>query len=152
MVKCLGHGVLTIFITGYNNPEMDREDIEKIVLSTVRTMDSIRKVREFMFADIEKCLGVVPAPNFLIALGLCCYTEYWGKLLNMTEDEYKKQKPSPKISYPTKCFNDFFGKLGPCYLELLKSRWMALKVTLIQAGCGLKDRTPQRLHPLLHLL
>jgi hypothetical protein len=46
---------------------------------------SIDKVREFMFDDIDKtiqlshtCRG---APNFLLALGLCCYTEYWGKLL-----------------------------------------------------------------------
>jgi hypothetical protein len=112
--------MLTIFVTTNNNAKMNNDDIEKIVLSTVRTMDSIRKVRDFMFADIEKCLDIIPAANFLLALGLCCYTEYWGKFLNMTEEDYKKQKPKPKIGYNTKCFNDFFGRLGPCYVELLK--------------------------------
>jgi len=42
---------------------------------------TLLKVREFMFNDIEKtlCLAVNPqvgAPNFLLALNLCCYTEY----------------------------------------------------------------------------
>lgn len=47
--------------------------------------NSVNKVRDFMFADIEKAIDLVHAkkgsPNFLIALGLCCYTEYWGKLV-----------------------------------------------------------------------
>lgn len=39
-----------------------------------------------MFKDIEKTINLVnnpqvDAPNFLLALGLCCYTEYWGRLL-----------------------------------------------------------------------
>lgn len=46
--------------------------------------DRILKVREFMFDDIDKTLQLVHAtrgaPNFLLPLGLCCYTEYWGKL------------------------------------------------------------------------
>jgi hypothetical protein len=38
-----------------------------------------------MFGDIQKSIDLdnaktVGAPNFLIALGLSCYTEYWGKL------------------------------------------------------------------------
>jgi hypothetical protein len=34
-----------------------------------------------MFNDIENTLSLDSlAPNFLLALGLCCYTEYWGKL------------------------------------------------------------------------
>ena len=48
--------------------------------------DSVLNVRRFMFDDIDKTIGLadnpnVGAPNFLLALGLCCYTEYWGKLL-----------------------------------------------------------------------
>ena len=36
-----------------------------------------------MFKDLEKTIGLVKntqlgAPNFLLALGLCCFTEYWG--------------------------------------------------------------------------
>jgi hypothetical protein len=51
--------------------------------------DSVLQVRRFMFNDIDKtlCLTLQPAgaPNFLLALGLCCYTEYWGKLVNTTD-------------------------------------------------------------------
>ena len=54
--------------------------------ATCQYRDSILKVRRFMFDDINKTIGLadnpnVGAPNFLLALGLCCYTEYWGKLL-----------------------------------------------------------------------
>jgi len=45
----------------------------------------IKKVRDFMFGDLEKTLSLVNtpegAPNFLLALALCCYTEYWGQFL-----------------------------------------------------------------------
>ena len=49
-------------------------------------MIDVLNVRRFMFDDIDKTIGLadnpnVGAPNFLLALGLCCYTEYWGKLL-----------------------------------------------------------------------
>ena len=42
--------------------------------------DSVNKAREFMFKDIEKTIGLAKnpqlgAPNFLLALGLCCFTE-----------------------------------------------------------------------------
>lgn len=41
------------------------------------------------------------SPNFLLALGLCCYTEYWGKLLlGISKDHGKK------------CFEAFFVRLG----------------------------------------
>jgi hypothetical protein len=38
-----------------------------------------------MFGDIQKTLNLADdikagAPNFLLTLGLCCYTEYWSKL------------------------------------------------------------------------
>lgn len=45
----------------------------------------VLEVRDFMFDDIDKTLQLIHtprgAPNFLLALGPCCYTEYWGKLL-----------------------------------------------------------------------
>jgi hypothetical protein len=112
---------------------MDTNEVEKIVLGTVRTLESIKKVRDFMFADIERCLLTLPAPNFLLALGLCCYTEYWGKFLNVTEQEYNEQKAKSDPGYTTKCFNDFFVRLGPCYLGLIKSK---LKV-YHEVRCGL---------------
>ena len=41
---------------------------------------SVKKVKDFMFGDLEKTLSLVNtsdgAPNFLLALALCCYTEY----------------------------------------------------------------------------
>jgi hypothetical protein len=45
-----------------------------------------------------------------LALGLCCYTEYWGKFLNRSEQTYKKTSRTSKtgVGYSTKCFNDFF--------------------------------------------
>ena len=46
---------------------------------------SVKKVRDFMFGDLEKTFSLVDtqegAPNFLLALALCCYTEYWGQFL-----------------------------------------------------------------------
>jgi hypothetical protein len=33
------------------------------------------QARKFMVKDIQK-----HAPNILLALGLSCYTEYWGRL------------------------------------------------------------------------
>ena len=46
---------------------------------------SVKKVRDFMFGDLEKTLSLVNtparAPNFLLALALCCYTEYWIQFL-----------------------------------------------------------------------
>ncbi|MBV9176064.1 MAG: hypothetical protein JO297_03410 [Nitrososphaeraceae archaeon] len=46
-------------------------------------LSSIDKVRKFMFDDIDKTIQLAHtprgAPNFLLALGLCCYTEYWAR-------------------------------------------------------------------------
>ncbi len=78
--------------------------------------NSVLKVREFMFNDIEKtlCLAVNPqvgAPNFLLALGLCCYTEYWGKLLKGIK---KNDRTSSR-----KAFNAFLRRLDPVYYGTL---------------------------------
>jgi hypothetical protein len=67
-----------------------------------------------MYADIEKTLqlagGSEGAPNFLLALGLCCYTEYWGKLLlGLPENASGK------------AFNAFFKRLGPNYEKLVNN-------------------------------
>jgi hypothetical protein len=55
-------------------------------IATSACRNSVLNVRNFMFGDIEKTLKLaddptVGSPNLLLALGLCCYTEYWGKLL-----------------------------------------------------------------------
>jgi hypothetical protein len=58
---------------------------------------SVLNVRKFMFEDIEKTLLLKRrAPNFLLALGLCCYTEYWGKLkIGVSEkDQNRKSRDS----------------------------------------------------------
>ena len=64
-----------------------------------------------MFADIEKCLGLAHPPNFLLALGLCCYTEYWGKLL------LGRGKHETKINKAA--FNAFLYKLDKNYYQSL---------------------------------
>ena len=61
-----------------------------------------------MFEDLDKTIDLVNclrgAPNFLLALVLCCYTEYWGRLV----------KGSPH-GMSEDCFNEFFDRLGNCY-------------------------------------
>jgi hypothetical protein len=78
---------------------------------TSRVYNSVNKVRDFIFADIEKVMDLVhaekAAPNFLIALGLCCYTEYWGKLVK-----------GIAVGHSEECFNEFFDGLGLCYKDL----------------------------------
>lgn len=57
-----------------------------------------------MFADLDKTVNIKHKPNFLLALVLTCYTEYWGRIA--------KGIPSGKSEI---CFNGFFDKLRPCY-------------------------------------
>lgn len=53
------------------------------------------------------------AQNFLLALGLCCYTEYWGKL---------KLGVKPEEQMSEKSFNEFlYGYLDPIYYPKLKN-------------------------------
>jgi hypothetical protein len=71
-----------------------------------------------MFNDIEKtlCLTLNPqlgAPNFLLALGLCCYTEYWGKLAEGIKRNESKSK---------KAFNAFLERLDPAYYKYLMTK------------------------------
>lgn len=76
--------------------------------------DSVLKVREFMFGDIDKTLSLVHisstgAPNFLLALGLCCYTEYWGKLvLGVKKGEINRSKYA---------FNEFIKRFDKLHYE-----------------------------------
>ena len=68
-----------------------------------------------MFGDLEKTLSLVNtlagAPNFLLALALCCYTEYWGQFLIGKKNRFH--------GYNSKCFNEFFKRLGPRYEYLI---------------------------------
>lgn len=78
--------------------------------------NSVKKVREFMFNDIEKTINLVNdpqvgAPNFLLALGLCCYTEYWGKLLT-----------GIATGNSATCFNAFFDRLGHPYVKVRNNK------------------------------
>jgi hypothetical protein len=79
---------------------------------SINVLDSVRNVRSFMIGDLNKTAKLQKspdgAPNFLLALALCCYTEYWGKLL--TEN---------KLSH-LDSFNAFFEILGECYKTLIK--------------------------------
>jgi len=67
------------------------------------------KAREFIYADVAKCISA--GANFLVALGLCAYTEFFGRL----------SSGIPRSS-AGKCFRVFFRKLGPCYETLVAQR------------------------------
>ena len=73
--------------------------------------DSVQRVRSFMYGHIDKTLelarGSKGAPNFLLALGLCCYTEYWGKLLLGIRKNASRD-----------AFTAFFKRLGTNYQNL----------------------------------
>jgi hypothetical protein len=92
----------------------NRDDTEKRVLDTYRVLETIKKIRDFMFADLEKTIDLVSttkgAPNFMLALVLCCYTEFWGKLLNGVSNPEKGELPG--------FYNDFFVRLGSRYQDL----------------------------------
>jgi hypothetical protein len=75
-----------------------------------RTLDiylhSVRKMRDFMFADLQK--GIDAKANFLVAGALNTYTEVWGRLLEgIPEGESRR------------CYESFFRRLGKCYENLL---------------------------------
>jgi hypothetical protein len=88
-----------------------------------------------MFGDIDKTIKLVDtpkgAPNFLLALGLCCYTEYWGKLLCGIE----KKDRGEKSENP---FNAFLYRLDKAYYqdlsEHLKERGLSIYGNI---RCGL---------------
>lgn len=79
-----------------------------------RYHNSVQRVRKFMYEDIRKTLDLSNspkgAPNFLLALVLCYYTEYWGKLL----------LENPKES-SRKAFEAFFKRLGQDYQTLVNN-------------------------------
>jgi hypothetical protein len=89
-------------------------DTEKKTLDAYRVLETIKKMRDFMFADLEKTIDLVStskgAPNFMLALVLCCYTEFWGKLLNGVSSPMKGDLP--------RFYNDFFVRLGSRYQDL----------------------------------
>ena len=63
-----------------------------------------------MFDDLEKTIDLIntkrAAPNFLLALVICCYIEYWGRLVSgIAKDDSEN------------CFNEFFDRLGSCYQQ-----------------------------------
>jgi hypothetical protein len=74
------------------------------------------QARNFMIGDIQKSIELAElkypdgttkgAPNILIALGLSCYTEYWGKLLLGLPREREKSRT---------CYEEFLKCLGDSY-------------------------------------
>jgi hypothetical protein len=97
---------IVVFIVMYE------DEMRKISLETYSTLQNIEKIKKFMFADLDKTIALVSsdrgAPNFMLALVLCSYTEFWGKLMLHSEDEKK-------------CFDAFFCRLGTRYEELIEN-------------------------------
>lgn len=76
---------------------------------------SIMQTQNFMYVDIQRCIDLhnlklkgkrIGAPNFLIAVALSCYTEYWGKLVLGLSRERDVSR---------KCYEEFFKRLGNMY-------------------------------------
>lgn len=79
--------------------------------ATSQYRNSVLNIRNFMFGDIEKTLKLADDPDgppkFLLALGLSCYTEYWGKiLLGITKGHGTKGREA---------FNAFLRRFDPNY-------------------------------------
>lgn len=90
----------------------DEEAVKRTVLSLVSKLESIKKVRAFMVEDLEKTMELDctsrGAPNFMLALALCAYTEYWGRLVKgIPQDEARG------------CFDAFLERMGSSYKKLL---------------------------------
>ena len=94
---------------------VNEEEIRKITLSLIGKFDSVNRVKTFMFEDVEKTIVLADmgkgAPNFMIALALCAYTEYWGRLLMGIPKDKSEE-----------CFLAFFKELGPKYTKLAQRR------------------------------
>ena len=77
------------------------------------TLQTIEDIRQFMINDLDKTIALVNsckgAPNFMLALALCCYTEFWGKLKAFPEEKKDKE-----------CFESFFSELGEKYRYLIE--------------------------------
>lgn len=76
---------------------------------------SIMQTQNFMYVDIQRCIDlhklkrkgkIIGAPNFLIAVGLSCYTEYWGKLVLGLSRERDVSR---------KAYEEFLKRLGTSY-------------------------------------
>jgi hypothetical protein len=86
------------------------------------TKDKFLLAKELIFCDVEReiqlakadpanlqALGITPGGgNFLVALGLLCYTEFGGKL------RFDEKRSNGK-DWASKNFNEFFDLLGPEY-------------------------------------
>lgn len=62
-----------------------------------------------MLSDLRSIVTPKGGPNFLVALVLCCYTEYWGKLVTYNKLGSRES------------FEAFFVRLGSCYDSLVKA-------------------------------
>jgi hypothetical protein len=86
-------------------------------------LENIKKVRDFMNEDLAKTIELdrirrlddptrtYGAPNFLITLVLCCYTEFWGRLVEGIPERESRR-----------CFETFFKRLGKDYDDLISRR------------------------------
>jgi hypothetical protein len=87
--------------------EEDGDDDEEVTLKT------IQGIRDFMINDLDKTIALVDSPKgaskFMLALALCCYTEFWGKLKAFPEEKEEKE-----------CFESFFSELGEKYRHLIE--------------------------------
>jgi hypothetical protein len=87
--------------------------------------DSVLRVRRSMFNDIEKTIGLannqtIGAPNFLLALGLCCYTEYWGKLVKAIKKGDESHGKTAFYAFLERMDSAYYGHLINSGVKLYK--------------------------------
>jgi hypothetical protein len=104
--------------------------------------DSVLRVRRSMFNDIEKTIGLannqtIGAPNFLLALGLCCYTEYWGKLVKAIKKGDESHGKTAFYAFLERMDSAYYGHLINSGVKLYKEvRCGLAHAYLIEAsGC-----------------
>jgi hypothetical protein len=73
------------------------------------TFQSIENISQFMINDRDKTIALVDSCKFM-ALALCCYTEFWGKLRAFPEQKQNKE-----------CFESFFSGMGEKYRCLIEN-------------------------------
>ena len=100
-----------------------------------------------MFNDIDKTLRLadnrqIGAPNFLLALGLMCYTEYWGKLVKGIKKDETRSGREAFDAFIKRLDSVYYGKLQNSKVDLYgEVRCGLAHAYLIDASCDARIDT-----------
>ncbi|MBI2184654.1 MAG: hypothetical protein HYU39_06825, partial [Thaumarchaeota archaeon] len=118
--------------------------VKKAIAQIEVKLASIKKIKEFVFEDLDKTIALsritksgsseaYGAPNFMIALALCCYTESWGKLMIGVPE-------GPSLDG----FNTLLERMGADYGKLIKDNrkriYDELRGSLVHSYIGSRSK------------